>query len=131
MGRCGCGDSGGGDDGGGGGDAAETAGGGERRVAASGGGDRVDPAMRNTFGLRRNTRRKTFSAAVGRKRWRPEVAAGWRGREKWERMKMMYQRWRNYLIPAPSCFEPDAHTQPSKIQLSKMKAQFQDTLPQL
>ncbi|GKA41600.1 hypothetical protein Tco_0734260 [Tanacetum coccineum] len=49
----------------------------------------IDPEMRNTFDLRRNTRRKTFPAAVGRKRWRPEVAAGWGGREKWERMKLM------------------------------------------
>ncbi|GKC68312.1 hypothetical protein Tco_1100910 [Tanacetum coccineum] len=51
---------------------------GEARVL----GDRVDPVMRFTFGLGRNTRRKTFPAAVSRKRWRPEVAAGLRGRER-------------------------------------------------
>ncbi|GKG59467.1 hypothetical protein Tco_0605118, partial [Tanacetum coccineum] len=31
---------------------------GKWRVEESGSGDRIDPAMRNTFGLRRNTRRK-------------------------------------------------------------------------
>ncbi|GKD79548.1 hypothetical protein Tco_1342169, partial [Tanacetum coccineum] len=54
----------------------------------SGYGDLVDPLMRITFDLGQNTRRKTFPVAVGQKRWWPEVAAGWGGREKWERMKM-------------------------------------------
>ncbi|GJX41639.1 hypothetical protein Tco_0256629 [Tanacetum coccineum] len=57
----------------------------ERRVEARVLGDRVDPVMRFTFGLGRNTRRKSFPAAVGRKRWRSEVgeAAG-HGREERE-----------------------------------------------
>ncbi|GJY90113.1 hypothetical protein Tco_0505309 [Tanacetum coccineum] len=54
------------------------------RVEESDSEDRVDPVMRFTFGLGRNTRRKTFPAAVGQKRWRPEVAAGWRGKGKLE-----------------------------------------------
>ncbi|GKA86434.1 hypothetical protein Tco_0808145 [Tanacetum coccineum] len=56
-----------------------------RRVEARVLGDRVDPVMRFTFGLGRNTRRKSFLAAVGRKRWLSEVgeAAG-HGREERE-----------------------------------------------
>ncbi|GKG25884.1 hypothetical protein Tco_0399030, partial [Tanacetum coccineum] len=50
-------------------------------VEARGGGDRVDQMMVNTFGLSRNTRRKSFPAAAAMAGIRPVVAAGKIGRE--------------------------------------------------
>ncbi|GJV94131.1 hypothetical protein Tco_1541944 [Tanacetum coccineum] len=46
--------------------------------------DQIDRVTRNVSGLGRKTRRKSFLAVVGRKRWRPKVGGGRIMREKWE-----------------------------------------------
>ncbi|GKG43893.1 hypothetical protein Tco_0482986, partial [Tanacetum coccineum] len=57
--------------------------GGYRRVEESGVVNRVDRSGGSNFGLRRNTHRKSFPAAVGRKRWRPDIMGEKGEREKW------------------------------------------------